>query len=294
MAAATLADWRMAGQLIRRDIAAAQALYGQALALGLEAAAGPYFALRASGAGGAPRDWPGTLALLAGRDRDPASRRQARLLAAMDLTETGDPRERPAAVALSSSPQIAAIAGFLTPDESAYLIELGQPRLQASQVVDPRSGRLINDPIRTAQAAAFPLVIEDPVFHAINRRIAAATGTAWAQGEPAQVLCYRPGEEYKLHSDALPAGEPNQRTLTVLVALNADYEGGETLFPAIGLAWRGRPGDALAFRNVDDEGAADASARHAGLPVRSGVKFLLSRWIRERPLDLSGPPDKPF
>lgn len=293
MAAATLADWRMAGQLIRRDIAAAQALYGQALALGLEAAAGPYFALRASGAGGAPRDWPGTLALLAGRDRDPASRRQARLLAAMDLTETGDPRERPAAVALSSSPQIAAIAGFLTPDESAYLIELGQPRLQASQVVDPRSGRLINDPIRTARAAAFPLVIEDPVFHAINRRIAAATGTAWAQGEPAQVLCYRPGEEYRLHSDALPPG-PNQRTVTLLVALNEDYDGGATEFPAIGLAWRGRTGEALVFRNVEAGGEIDVRARHAGAPVRRGTKFLLSRWIREHPLDLSGPPGKPF
>ena len=52
LAAATLADWRMAGQIVRRDLVAAQTLYGRALELGIEAAAGPHFALRASGAGG--------------------------------------------------------------------------------------------------------------------------------------------------------------------------------------------------------------------------------------------------
>src|SRR6478735_8856391 len=89
MAAATLADWRMAGQIVRRDIAAAQALYGQALEFGIEEAAGPYFALLASGASQAPRDWQGVLGLLAARG-DRASQRQSRLLEAMDLTETGD------------------------------------------------------------------------------------------------------------------------------------------------------------------------------------------------------------
>ena len=293
LAAATLADWRMAGQIVRRDIPAAQALYRRAHELGIDAAAGPYLALLASGAGGAPRDWRGTLTLLAGRKRDPAARRQSRLLGAMDLTEGGDPRQAPPARPLRSSPRIASIPAFLTPGECRYLIELATPRLQASLVVDPRSGRQIQDPIRTARAAAFPLVFEDPVLHAINRRIAAATGTAWAQGEPAQVLCYRPGEEYRLHSDALPPGL-DQRVMTFLVALNRDYEGGETQFPAIDLAWRGRTGDALLFDNVDAAGALDPAARHAGSPVRRGTKFLLSRWIREHPLDLSGPPDRPF
>lgn len=292
-AAATLADWRMAGHIVRRDIAAAQALYGRALDLGVEAAAGPYFALLASGAGGAPRDWPGTLDKLAGRARDPLSQRQARLLEAMDLTDAGDPQHIPPVSPLRSSSQIATVSGFLTLDECRHLIDLAEPRLLPSQVVDPGTGRLIHDPVRTARAAAFPLVLEDPVLHAINRRIAAATRTAWEQGEPAQVLCYRPGEEYKLHSDALPPGT-NQRIVTALVALNEGYDGGETLFPAIDLAWRGHPGDALIFRNVDAAGAVDPAARHAGNPVQRGTKFLLSRWIREHPLDLSSPPGRPF
>ena len=293
LAAATLADWRMAGQIVRRDIGAAQALYGRAFELGVDAAAGPFTALLASGAGGSARDWPAALALLSRREADPVARLQARLIAAMDLDEAGDPRRVPPAGPIRSSPRIVGIREFLTADECRYLIAVAAPRLQPSEVVDPRSGRLIRDPVRTARAAAFPLVLEDPVLHAINRRIAAATGTAWAQGEPAQVLCYRPGEEYRLHSDALPPG-PNQRVITVLVALNDDYGGGETRFPAVGLAWRGRTGEALVFGNVDRAGAADPAARHAGTPVARGTKLLLSRWIREHPLDLSGPPGKPF
>ncbi|HEU4651881.1 MAG TPA: hypothetical protein VFS49_10745, partial [Croceibacterium sp.] len=187
LAAATLADWRMTGQIVRRDIGAAQALYGRALALGIDAAAGPYFALLASGAGGAPRDWPGARALLAARGHDSWSQRQARLIDAMDLTEAGDPRHLPPACPLRASPGIDTVREFLTADECRYLIERAVPLLQPSQVVDPRSGRLIHDPMRTARAAAFPLVLEDPVLHAINRRIAALTETEWAQGEPAQV-----------------------------------------------------------------------------------------------------------
>lgn len=294
MAAVRLAEWRMSGQVIRRDIAEAQSLYRRALEFGVEAAAGPYLALLASGPAGTRREWRGALALLAERGRhDSAARRQSRLLEAMALTDTGDPRSVPAARLLHRSPDIETIPKFLTADECRYLVEIAGPRLQASQVVDPQSGRLIRDPVRTGRSAGFPLVLEDPVLHAINRRIAAATGSAWEQGEPAQVLCYRPGEEYKLHSDALPPGS-NQRVATFLVALNERYAGGETDFPVIGLAWRGRTGDALLFRNADEAGHPDLAVRHAGCPVRRGTKFLLSRWIRECPLDLAGPPGKPF
>lgn len=153
----------------------------------------------------------------------------------------------------------------------------------------------MRDPVRTARVAAFPFVLEYPALHALNRRIAAVTGTRYEQGEPVQVLCYDAGEEYKLHADALPprAGV-NQRIATFLVALNADYEGGETTFPRLGLAWRGAIGEALHFRNVDAASAPANEMWHAGAPARRRRKFLLSKWIRAAPLDLSGPPGRPF
>ena len=119
------------------------------------------------------------------------------------------------------------------------------------------------------------------MVNAINRRIAALSGTGIEQGEPLQVLRYRPGGQYRAHMDALPA-EANQRIVTVLVYLTDAYEGGETSFLRTGLAFKGRKGDALLFRNVTETGEPDQMAVHAGLPVRRGAKIIGSRWIRER------------
>ena len=149
-------------------------------------------------------------------------------------------------------------------------------------IVDPTTGQMRADPIRTSEAATFPWINETPFIHALNRRIATASRTTVEQGEPLQVLRYSPGQEYRSHSDALPSAD-NQRIITVLVYLNDDFEGGETSFPAPGLNLRGEVGDALIFANVDDRGRPDPHATHAGRPVVNGQKWLASRWIRERP-----------
>ena len=293
-AAATLAEWRLTGAYIRRDLGAARELYGKAAELGVEQAAAPHLALLANGAGGSGRRWSEALERLAAR-RDPLARRQHALLAAMTLDAEGDPTAVPAPVMLNSEPLIERRPEFLTAQECRYLIDCALPLMQPAVVFHPQTGQQMRDPVRIAQVAGFPFVMEDPAIHAINRRIAAATGTRYEQGEPLQVLCYDPGGEYKPHSDALPpSAGPNQRVATFLVALNADYEGGETQFPRLGLAWRGAVGEALHFRNVDAAGRAAAEMWHAGAPVRRKRKFLLSKWLRAAPLDLSGPPGRPF
>ena len=58
--------------------------------------------------------------------------------------------------------------------------------------------------MRDSDAAAFPLVLEWPFVHALNRRIAAASGTDVAQGEALQILRYAPGQQYRPHLDAVP------------------------------------------------------------------------------------------
>ena len=70
--------------------------------------------------------------------------------------------------------------------------------------------------------------------------------------------------------------------LTFLVYLNDDFQGGETEFLSTGLKVKGRKGDGLLFRNADESGQPDLNSRHAGLPPVSGIKFLASRWIRQR------------
>lgn len=292
-AACVLAHWRIEGTQIRRDIPAARSLFAQATKLGCRAAEAPLAALLASGAGGAPRDWPEALALLERRQADDASaRQQLQLIRAMQIGETGEPGVSYPPEYLSHDPLIVHFREFLTPPECDALIALARPKLAPSRVVHPQTGALVEDRIRTSSAAAFPLVDENPFLHAINRRIAAASRSAWEQGEPTQVLSYRPGEEYKLHSDALNAG--NQRIMTFLAYLTDDFGGGETYFPHGDLRLRLPRGHAICFSNVSADMRPMQSAIHAGLPVLRGEKIILSKWIRARPLDLTGPGGKPF
>jgi prolyl 4-hydroxylase len=286
-----LASWRIAGDVIGRDLGKARSLLAAAGARGDAEAALLHASFLASGTGG-EADWPAALAALKGLALEvPRAAAQLRLIEAMALGEDGFPARPPAVRILSTAPRAAAAENFLTAGECAYLRAAAEPDLRPSVVVDPATGRMAPHPVRTSDAAMFGVFREDLVVNAINRRIAAATGTGPAQGEPLQVLRYRPGGEYKPHMDALPA-EANQRILTCLVYLSDGYEGGETHFPRTGLTFRGRMGDALLFSNAAADGRADPLSLHAGLPVARGTKYLASRWIRAA--KFTYPPPKPL
>jgi prolyl 4-hydroxylase len=286
-----LADWRLGGRFIHRNLATARNLFGHAARLGSTDGLAAYIAFTAGGVGG-PADWPLARTLLGSQaEVDPGAGEELALLEAMELTPDGAPASLPDEEILSESPRISCVRGLFSAGECRFLIARALPRLGPSTIVHPATGRQVPDPIRTSDAMAFPFVEESPAIHALNRRIAAATNTAVAQGEPLHILRYRPGQEYKSHLDAL-TGVSNQRILTVLVYLNGDYEGGETRFDRTGLVFRGRPGDALIFRNIDAAGHVDPLTRHAGLPVETGQKLIASRWIRARPFLL--PPPRPL
>jgi len=287
----TLAHWRIAGNLVRRDLAAARALLGRAGDRGRVEAALLHASFLASGTGGPP-DWPAARsAIEALAPKEARARAQRDLLAAMELDDAGFPARASAIRRLSESPDAIACDGFATAAECAYLIRAGEPALRPAMVVDPVTGRQVPHPIRTSDQTMFGVHGEDLVVAALNRRIAALSGTSPEQGEPLQLLRYRPGGEYRAHMDALPA-EANQRIVTVLVYLSDDYAGGETRFTRTGLSFRGRTGDALLFRNVTPDGQADPMALHAGLPVTGGVKLIASRWIRHD--RFTYPPPRPL
>ena len=284
----TLAMCRVSGQLLPRDLQAAKQLFGRAAAAGDAESAQIHVAFVTHGAGG-DADWAKGVEMLedlAGSDE--TARRQLALIHKMALTDGGDPLSVPQAERLSQSPEVHCVRALFTQDECAFLIEAAVPRLQRALVTDRATGRLVQTQVRTADTAPFPLIAENPAVHALNRRMAAASGTTVEQGEPLQVLRYTPGQEYRAHFDALAAGS-NQRVLTMLVYLNEGYEGGETAFLQTGLKFKGRTGDALLFRNASADGQPDPMSQHAGLPVTRGTKMIASRWIRARPIDLSRP-----
>lgn len=268
-----------------RDLAGARELFRQAGGMGRVDAAIVYANLLAAGVGG-PRDWGSALRFLAAlAEVNPRSRGELERIEAMALDSDGDPLSVPAGEPLCRAPAITRFAGLFSAAECAWLAAAAAPMLEPAVVIDPATGRQGRDPVRVCDSAGFPWPLENPAVHALNRRLAAASATGPEQGEPLQVLRYRSGGEYKPHFDAIP-GFTNQRTMTFLIWLNEDFEGGETFFPTPGLKLKGRTGDALLFRNTGPDGRRDPAAGHSGLPVTSGEKLIASRWIRERPFEM--------
>jgi prolyl 4-hydroxylase len=288
-ACATLAEWRIRGDIVRRNLPAARALLARAAAGGDGDAAMLHSFFLAAGVGGGA-DWPAAFRSLQALARsDPGAAAQMQLLQRMEIDEGGAPLQVPEGRILARAPHAVAFDAFATAEECAYLRRRIEAALIPSTVIDPDSGEMIPHPVRVSDGAIFGVHDEDLVVNAINRRIASATGTETAQGEPLQLLRYRPGGEYRAHLDALPAGM-SQRILTLIVYLTDDYEGGETRFLRTGLTFRGRIGDALLFRNVTADGRPDPLALHAGLPVTRGEKAIASRWIRDSAFSYPPPP----
>ena len=276
-----LAGWHFSGSPVARDLAKGRDCFRRAGEVGSRDGQMIYLSLLASGVGG-KRDWQAALQLLEQLARDDEdARRQSEVIGAMTLTDQGDPIDLPAREPISEQPEAGAFRGLLSQAECDFLIALASPTFAPAMVVDPATGRTLLDPIRVSDTTPFPYVRENPAIHALNRRFAAASGTVVEAGEPLQVLRYRPGQQYHAHMDAIPNAD-NQRVLTLIVYLNDGFSGGETRFLKTGSSFVGSPGDALLFRNADNDGRPDPLSQHAGLPVTAGEKIIASRWIRQR------------
>jgi prolyl 4-hydroxylase len=260
------------------DPAAGRRLFERASGLGDAQAAIYATNLQASGIAG-PRDWGGAIQQLRTQAAsDPARAAALKRIEAMALDFTGDPVSLPEPELISDSPRIRIYRQLFSAAECDYALKVAEGLFQPSMVYNA-ARQLVRDPIRTSDGATLHWLVEDPVIHALLRRIAKVTGTDAGQGEAAQVLRYQPGQEYKPHYDYLRASE-NQRIVTALVWLNEGYAGGETAFIRTGHKLRGRKGDAVVFWNSLADGSIDPLTEHAGLPVQRGTKLLFNRWIR--------------
>lgn len=192
---------------------------------------------------------------------------------------------------LNEAPDIVHFKNVLSTEECDYLICASAGLLQRSKVVDPEKAAADHAQYRTSDEATFGILDLDLALFSIYARLAAVAGVSHESCELMGVLRYRPGQEYKPHHDYLPEDASDysevkrsgQRAHTILVPLNDEYEGGETKFPKLDLDFAGRPGDVLVFQNTDDAGKPYPETLHAGAPVTSGEKWLLTIWSREKP-----------
>ena len=147
----TLADWRLAGTPIPRDLAQARELFRIAGEAGLKTSGFFHTNLLAAGVGG-PADWKGAMARL--REEARHDRRRRRILSIvgkMNLAAGGAPASLPAPQRLSASPQVTLFPKLFSPAECGYLAEAAEAEFRPSVVISEATGRQMEDPVRTSK-----------------------------------------------------------------------------------------------------------------------------------------------
>lgn len=131
----------------------------------------------------------------------------------------------------------------------------------------------------------------DPEVAAIDARICAWLGLDPAHGEPIQGQRYAVGQEFRLHTDYFEpdgldydryCGVSGNRTWTAMIYLNAPAAGGATRFKLIDKTVQPEPGKLLAWNNRLPDGRVNPATLHQGMKVRAGVKYIITKWFRER------------
>lgn len=265
-----LAEWCEHGHWLPRNPGRARALASRAASLGWEVA-GEY----TETLGGT---WTGNA--LPGQDE--FSDRHAAPLPAPELA------------VLSWAPRAIVMRRFLTVFECAEMVAGAREHLMPSFIVD-QDGSLGTNDIRTSHEVRLRPGLRNLVIDTVERRMADWSHFPIEHGEFPLVLRYEHQQSFEQHFDYFiperfamgrgPLEFGGQRIATQLVYLNEGFTGGETRFDNAGIEVRPERGLCLLFHNVQPDHNVDPLTRHTGVAVRQGVKWLLSRWIRELPFD---------
>lgn len=175
---------------------------------------------------------------------------------------------------------------FLDGETCAALIERIDARRRPSEIADDIG---IAD-FRTSETC--DLDGRDPLVASVDRRIAELLGLDLGASEPIQGQRYAPGQEFKPHTDTFEPGgydyyvhtaETGQRTWTAMIYLNQPEDGGATRFKSIRKTIQPEAGKLLAWNNLLPDGRPNPATLHQGMKVRRGVKYVITKWFRQRP-----------
>ncbi|XP_030524066.1 probable prolyl 4-hydroxylase 10 [Rhodamnia argentea] len=203
---------------------------------------------------------------------------------------------------ISWEPRAFVYHNFLSENECKYLIEIAEPHMHKSTVVDSATGKSKDSRVRTS-SGTFLKRGRDKIIRDIEKRIADFTFIPAEHGEGLQILHYEVGQKYEPHYDYFvdeySTKNGGQRIATILMYLSDVEEGGETVFPAAkgnfsavpwwnelsdcgkeGLSVKPKMGDALLFWSMKPDGVLDESSLHGGCPVIKGNKWSSTKWLR--------------
>ena len=174
---------------------------------------------------------------------------------------------------------------FATPDECRQLCE----KIDSDHYPSPLYAKEKYEDVRTSHSCN--LNSNDPLVADISTRIATLLGIDPSWGEPLQGQRYEVGQQFKEHSDFFYIDEPywaeyephgGQRTWTAMIFLNQPIRGGATAFKYLDLAIAPVLGRLLVWNNMAADGSPNPWTMHEGQPVTEGIKYIVTKWYRER------------
>lgn len=208
---------------------------------------------------------------------------------ALQFPDLQDFVEPPASHVLDERINLKIAEHALSPEECLYIRCLGGPQVKPSISVDP-NGQQHQNRIRTSYDFLFLPQSETISLKLLQMRMAAVAGLPLHNAEAMVLLRYMPGQEYFSHRDYLPpshftavkSGGSGQRVRTVIAYLNTPESGGNTVFPLLAKDVSAECGRMVCFDNIQANGQLHELSLHAGTPVKQGVKWICTLWIREQ------------
>jgi prolyl 4-hydroxylase len=182
--------------------------------------------------------------------------------------------------------EIFAISDFLDEEECGRLMAMIDSVAQPSQVFE----EVYQAQYRTSYSG--DVDPGDSFVRMVERRLSDLLGIDISWGESVQGQRYHPGQEFKEHCDWFDTNagywqteveRGGQRSWTAMVYLNDVEEGGETVFPRLGVSIPPQRGALIIWNNALRDGAPNPDTLHAALPVTRGVKYVITKWFRTRP-----------
>lgn len=174
---------------------------------------------------------------------------------------------------------------FLTPALCAELVALIEQDRRPSTIADPNG----DNAFRTSETC--DLSADEPAVQELERLLFALNGIDPVHGEPVQGQRYGVGQEFKAHTDYFePDGTDfirycsvaGNRTWTFMVYLGDVAAGGGTRFKVIGKTFQPETGKLVCWNNKRPDGSFNPATLHHGMKVRGGVKYVITKWYRER------------
>lgn len=175
---------------------------------------------------------------------------------------------------------------FLSSEECRLLCE----KIDAGCYPSPLYEKEKYEGVRTSQSCN--LDVYDPFVAEVETRIADLLAIDRSWGEPLQGQKYAVGQCFKQHADFFYVDqsywaeyEPHggQRTWTAMIYLNEPGAGGATGFTYLDMQVEPRLGRILIWNNMAEDGSPNPWTTHEGKPVEDGVKYIVTKWYRERP-----------